>query len=84
MIVLNINDLLFTYTDLFSDALVRVIFFVIQVLLLLIFETKMHYFQYKLLALLLANAVLILFSVQVNPIATFLGLVLLSDPYFRR
>jgi len=44
----------------------------------------MHYFQYKLLALLLANAVLILFSVQVNPVVTFLGLILLSDPYFRR
>jgi hypothetical protein len=51
---------------------------------MLVFETKQHFFQYKIWLLFLWNALLLIFSVQVNPAITFLGLLVLSDPYFRR
>ena len=34
--------------------------------------------------LFVANAFLILFSVQINPITSFIGLYVLFDPYFKR
>ena len=74
----------FNILGVLTDVLVRVVFFVLQCVLLVAFETKVHYFQQKLAYLLFANAALILFSVQVNPVFTYLGLLLIADPYFKR
>jgi hypothetical protein len=70
--------------NLLSDVVVRVTFAIIQGIVMLVFETKQHFFQYKIWLLFLWNALLLIFSVQVNPAITFLGLLVLSDPYFRR
>lgn len=67
-----------------SDVAVRVAFMIIQTIVVLVFEARLHFFQYKVMMLIIWNALLLLFSVQVNPAITFLGLVALSEPYFRR
>ena len=67
-----------------SDIIVRVFFYMIHVILLLIFEQKMHFFQYKILLITVLNATLIFFSVQANPFYTFVLLYIVCYPYFYR
>ena len=70
--------------SLLTDLIVRGFYIVIQIILLLIFESKMHFFQYKVLGLMLLNGFLILFSVQINPVATLVILHQITWLYFNK
>mmetsp|Transcript_19188 Transcript_19188/g.29391 ORF Transcript_19188/g.29391 Transcript_19188/m.29391 type:complete len:361 (+) Transcript_19188:10-1092(+) len=70
--------------NLMTDVMVRVFFFIIQVILMFIFEHKLHLFQMKLLLQVFLNAVFIFFSAQMNPIFTYILLSVLMGPQFRR
>ena len=70
--------------NLLTDIIVRGFFIVIQLILMLIFESKMHYFQHKILCLVMCNAFLIFFVTQMNPIKTYALLYVISYPYFYR
>jgi hypothetical protein len=59
---------------LLGDIITRVAFFVINCLLVLIFENKIHFFQYRLVWMVMINGCLVLLSTQMNPIFTFIGL----------
>ena len=67
-----------------GDAVTRGCFFLIQCLLLLIFENKLHLFQYKHVWIILVNGCLVLLSTQMNPIFTFIGWQILCYPSFKR
>jgi hypothetical protein len=64
--------------------LVRGFFLLIQTLLLLIFEARLHFFQVFSLALTYANALLLATGCKTNPLASYLLLSLLSTPLFNR
>jgi len=51
---------------------------------MLVFEYKMHFFQHRLLQMVIVNAFLIGFSVQMNPLATFLLVQIAMGPYYAR
>ena len=69
---------------LLGDLMCRLIFFVIQGLLFLIFENKVHFFQYKQIWILFANSILVLLSTQINPIYSFIGFNIIAYPSFKR
>jgi hypothetical protein len=73
-----------TQLDLLTDMLVRVFFILIQVILLLIFENKLHLFQARTLLVVTLNALLLATKIQINPLATFLLLTFISGPRFQR
>lgn len=53
-------------------------------ILMLVFENRMHLVQHKVLSVLFANALLIFTSVQSNPFTTFVLLWIVFQPMFRR
>ena len=63
---------------------VRVAFFIITVVVVLVSESKLHFFQYKIMMMVIWNGLLLTFSIQINPAISFLGIVSLSEPYFKR
>lgn len=63
---------------------VRVAFFIITIVVVLVSESKLHFFQYKIMMMVIWNGLLLTFSIQVNPAISFLGIVALSEPYFKR
>jgi len=63
---------------------IRVFFIVIQLILLLIFEHRMHFFQQKQLAVILMSAGLILGGTPMNPFFTFWILYFTTTPWFNR
>ena len=70
--------------NMLTDMVVRCFFMIIQLILLLIFESRLHFFQHKWLALTIANACLIFCSTEMNPIKTFIMLYVVTWPYFYR
>jgi hypothetical protein len=59
-------------------------FILIQMILFLIFEYKLHFFQHKILVALAFNAWMITGSSQVNPFLQFILLQQIFDPMFKR
>ena len=72
------------FIDLLTDLIVRFFFIIIQIILMLIFESKLHFFQHKILCLVVLNAVLLLMVSQMNPIKSYVLLYVISYPYFYR
>ena len=64
--------------------MVRIFFFFIQAILMLIFEKKLHFFQYKILLVGMMNTFMILFSYQLNPIISSVIYWAIITPYFSR
>ena len=65
-----------------SEFLVKSFFIVIQTVLMLIFENRMHIFQYRILICLYINGLLILGSIEANPVLTFALLMVISQEYY--
>ena len=70
--------------NLLTDMVVRCFFMIIQLILLLIFESRLHFFQHKWLLLTIANASLIFCGMEMNPFYTFAMLYVITWPYFYR
>ena len=51
---------------------------------MLIFEKKLHFFQYKILLVGMFNTFMILFSYQLNPLASTIVYWVIITPYFSR
>lgn len=64
--------------------MVRMLFGGIQVVLFLILDEQMHYFQFKTVQLAMATCVYELCAGHVNPILVMLTFYVLARPYFRR
>ena len=69
---------------LMGDIVTRVAFFIINCLLVLIFENKIHYFQYRHIWMVNVNGLLVLLSTQMNPIFTYALMYVLTYPSFKR
>ena len=67
-----------------TNILVRVFFYVIQIILLLIFESKMYMFQQRMLVVIVINASMIFLSVQMNPVFTIVLVNVIIGPYYAR
>lgn len=66
------------------EIFVRTFFIVIQLIFLLIFEKRLHMFQYRTLIVLACNAWLIVFRTEANPLLTFLLLYVVSSEMYLR
>ena len=64
--------------------MVRIFFFFIQVILMLIFEKKLHFFQYKILLVGMINTFMILMASQMNPVVSMRVYWSVVSPYFKR
>lgn len=71
-------------TDLLTDVIVRIFFMLIQFILFLVFEHRMHLCQHKVLVALLLNAIMLFGSCQLNPFCTFAIILVIIGPYFQR
>ena len=70
--------------DIGLEIFVRSFFMIIQLIFLLIFERRMHLFQYRTLIVLLVNAWLIAFRTEANPLLTFMLLHVVSSEIYSR
>ena len=67
-----------TLTDLASEAFVRGFFILIHGVFMLIFESRLHLFQLRLICCLWLNACLVMARTEANPVLTFFLLVFIS------
>jgi hypothetical protein len=72
------------YIDLLTDCIVRVFFILIQMILLLVFEYKLHLYQHRILLALILNSFMLFGSCQLNPFFTFTLIMVILGPYFKR
>lgn len=72
------------FIDIGLEIFVRTFFIVIQLIFLLIFEKRLHMFQYRTLIVLACNAWLIVFRTEANPLLTFLLLYVVSSEMYLR
>ena len=49
----------------------------------MVIEEKLHFFQYKILLLLHINALLVLFSSEINPIISIIGIFIVFDTHLK-
>ena len=70
--------------NLLTDMVVRCFFIIIQLILLLIFESRLHFFQHKWLLLTILNAAIIFCGTEMDPVRTFVMLYVVTWPFFFR
>ena len=67
-----------------AQVFVRLIFLALQMLLTVVFSEKLHLFQVQLILLSQANALLLVLKLPMDPISSFVLLLVLSYPHCKR
>ena len=67
-----------------TDIMTRVFFVMVQSILLLVFESRLHLFQARWLSIIVGNALMFSLGVKANPLLTFALLWFVSGPCYRR
>ena len=73
-----------SFIGLLTNAIVRIFFMLIQVILMLIFENRMHLGQYKVMLRVLSNSLGILMAIRLNPFYSYILIRVITAPLLNR